>query len=75
MGMGVSFVLIHGAPAEVLEEPDHDALGLVEAAGAEEADVGVETGLPRAEAAPFELFEVFHRKRGWLRWMAASYSP
>jgi len=63
--MFVAFVFVHGAPAEMLEEPDHEALRFVEAAAAEVADVGVEAGGPGAKAAPFGLVEVFHqRKRG-----------
>jgi hypothetical protein len=62
--MFVSFVFVHGAPSEVVEQPDHDFLRLVKAAGAKEADVGMEPGAARAQAARLGLIKVVHRKRG-----------
>jgi hypothetical protein len=39
------------------------------------ADVGEEASAARAEAAPFGVIKVVHRKRGWLRCTVASYWP
>lgn len=73
--MGLDFVFGHGPPAEPIEEPDHDALGFVEAGGALVADVGQKTGASRTHAAPLDVFVVFHRNFGAMRWTVASHSP